>query len=270
MNPEPDHAPVAFFVTCLADNFYPRGAIAAVRVLEHFGCRVEFPEAQTCCGQPMFNNGLEDAARDLARRMIAVFEPYAVVVTPSGSCAAMVREYYPSLFAAGSPERSTAERLAGRTYEFVEYLTRVLRVDFAALNLRWAGDVTYHWSCHLRGLHLAPAAVEGILRQIEGCRYASLEKIEQCCGFGGTFAMKFADVSGAMVRDKVECIGRSGATRLVSNDAGCTMNIAGACRRQGVEVEPISIAEILAEALGLMESSAERRDSHRSAQRDAT
>lgn len=256
MTTEPDHAPVAFFVTCLADNFYPRSAIAAVRVLERFGCRIEFPETQTCCGQPMFNNGLEEQARDLARRMIEVFSPYSHVVTPSGSCCAMVREYYPSLFAAGSAERTAADSLAGRTYEFAEYLTRVLRVDFDALRLRWTGRVTYHWSCHLRGLHMPPDTVEGIMRLIEGCEYAPLEKIEQCCGFGGTFAMKFADVSGAMVHDKVDCIGRTGAAWLVSNDAGCTMNIAGACRRRGVAVESISLAEILAEALDLMKPQA--------------
>ena len=249
---------VSLFVTCLADTFYPRSAIAVVKVLEHFGCEVDFPQTQTCCGQPLYNNGFHDDASALARRMIDVFEQSKHVVTPSGSCAAMVRDYYEPLLAGDPAYADACRRFVGRVYEFVEYLTGVLEVDVAALDIDWKRHVTYHFACHLRGLGVNPqaSATESILEKIGGLTYTRAEKLEQCCGFGGTFAMKYPEISGSMVRDKVRCLQGTGADTVVSNDAGCTMNISGMCRREGVPMQFVHIAEVLAEGLGLMPAAA--------------
>lgn len=241
---------VALLITCLTENFYPRAGIAAVKVLEHLGCDVCFPEAQTCCGQPMFNNGYHDHALELVRRTIETFAPYEHVVTPSASCAAMVREQYPRLFTHDPVGRAAAESLAGRTREFAEFLTRVLKVDLRALGVRWEGTAAYHPACHLRALH--GDETPRLLRQVEGLTLAPLERSEQCCGFGGLFAVKYPHLSGAMARDKAESVCASGAAALVCNDAGCAMNISGACRRQGGAPAMTTLAEILAEGLGLL------------------
>ena len=243
---------VAFFVTCLADTFYPRAGIAAVKVLEKLGCTVEFPEAQTCCGQPMWNNGFADETRALARRMIEVFEAYDHVVTPSGSCAAMIRDYYVEMFEDEPDWQERARTLSSRTSEFVEFLVNVLKVDLREHDVHWPGTVTYHYSCHLRGIGVTDEAVR-LMRQIDGLDYQPMDKIDQCCGFGGTFAMKYPQISGAMVRDKVQCIAQTGAPVVISNDSGCTMNIAGSCHREGVDVQFTSLAEIIAEGMGLLD-----------------
>jgi L-lactate dehydrogenase complex protein LldE len=243
---------VALFVTCLTDTFYPRAGIAVVKVLERLGCNVTFPTEQTCCGQPMWNNGFHDETRELAKKMIGVFADAEYVVTPSGSCAAMVRDYYAQMFEHEPAWRDAAAQLAAKTYEFIEFLVKVLKADFRTLGAQWDGDATYHFSCHLRGIGITDEAVQ-VMRQIQGLRYTPLEKAEQCCGFGGTFAMKYPEISGAMVRDKVQCIADTKASTVVSNDAGCTMNLSGSCRREGVDVNFKSLAEILAESLGLLE-----------------
>ena len=246
---------LSLFITCLTDTFYPRAGIAVVRVLEHLGCRVHFPQDQTCCGQPLYNNGFHDDARALARRMVDVFEPAERVVTPSGSCAAMIRDYYGPLLADDHAYAHGAEALVAKTFEFVEFLVKALNVDLKDLGVKWPGSATYHFSCHLRGLGVHPASTdaERLLKQIEGLDYSRMEKVEQCCGFGGTFAMKYPEISGSIVRDKVQCIQKTGAPTVVSNDAGCTMNISGACKRHGVDVGFVHIAEVIAEGLGLMD-----------------
>lgn len=228
--------------------------MALVKVLDHLGHTVEFPAGQTCCGQPMFNNGLHDEARTLGRRMIDLFGEFECVVTPSGSCAAMVREHFLHLWPRGSPEDRGARALAARTYEFVEFLTKVERADLAALGVRWTGSVTYHRSCHLRGLGMANEA-ETLLAQVQGLTYTPLPRAEQCCGFGGTFAVNYPQISGGMVADKVAAIRETHAGHLVCNEAGCAMNIAGACRRTAPAVPTISIAEVIAEGLGLLPKS---------------
>jgi L-lactate dehydrogenase complex protein LldE len=255
---------VALFITCLTETFYPRAGIAVVKVLERLGCKVEFPEGQTCCGQPMYNNGFPDEARELARRMVRGFEGARYVVAPSASCAAMVREHYPELLGDDPAYARGARELAGKTYEFAEFLVKVLQVDLAALGAKWPGHATYHYSCHQRGLGIAPplqtmgAANTGdtlavrLLRQIDGLRFTPLEKADQCCGFGGTFALKYPPISGLLARDKVACIRATGASIVVSSDAGCTMNLAGTCHREGVAVEFKHIAEVIAESLGLL------------------
>lgn len=243
---------VALFITCLTDTFYPRTGIAVVKVLEKLGHSVEFPQGQTCCGQPMFNNGFHDEARELARRMIEVFEASEVVVTPSGSCAAMIRENFHELFHGDPQWEKRSNALAAKTYDFVEFLVKVLKVDLKQLNAKWDGHVTYHYSCHLRGLGVTNETPV-MLSQIDGVKYTPLEKMDQCCGFGGTFAIKYPQISGTMSRDKVECISRSGASIVVSNDAGCTMNIAGSCRRENKPVAFKHAAELIAESMGLLD-----------------
>lgn len=243
---------VSLFITCLGDSYFPRAGIAAVKVLEHLGCEVDFPAAQTCCGQPMHNGGFASDARALAARMVRVFAASAHVVTPSGSCAAMIRDNYPGLFQGDADAEAAASRLAAKTYEFAEFLHRVLRVDLRAMGVKWPGRATYHYSCHLRGIGMTDEAAV-LLGQIQGLEYTPLEKAEQCCGFGGAFAAKYPDISGGMVRDKVACIRATGAQTVVSSEAGCTMNLAGACRREGCGVAFTSLAEIIAEGLGLLE-----------------
>lgn len=241
---------VALFVTCLTDQFYPRVGVAVTKILEHFGCSVAFPTAQTCCGQPFFNNGYHDSARDLGKRFIEIFEPYQYIVTPSGSCCAMVREQYHELFAGDPAWEGRMHKVAGRTYEFVEFLTKILKVDLSNLSLPEARKITYHYTCHLRGLGIRDEGLK-LLRQIRGVEFVPLEKTDQCCGFGGTFAVKYPAISGAIVEDKIGCIAKTGAATTICNDAGCTMNISGMCHRHDVPTNVTHIAELIAEAMGI-------------------
>lgn len=241
---------VALFVTCLTDQFYPQVGVAVTKILEHFGCRVSFPQAQTCCGQPFYNNGFHEDAKTLARRMVEVFEPYDRIVTPSGSCCAMVREHIPHLLHGDHAWEHGAQRLAANTYEFVEFLDKVLKVDLSNLALPMRRRITYHYTCHLRGIGMTDEAVR-MIRQIGNVSYVPLEKSDQCCGFGGTFAIKYPAISGAMVEDKVSCIAKTSADVTICNDAGCTMNITGMCRRQGADLPVKHIAELIAEAMGI-------------------
>jgi L-lactate dehydrogenase complex protein LldE len=245
--PPPKNPTVALFVTCLTDQFYPRVGIAATKILEKLGCQVEFPAAQTCCGQPFFNNGFEAEARELARRMIDIFSPYDYIVTPSGSCCAMVREHFAHLF-----DHSTAglQKLLDNTYEFVEFLDKVMKVDFSSFKLPQARTMTYHYTCHLRGIGVRDEGVK-LLQQIGNIDFRPMEKSDQCCGFGGTFAVKYPAISGAIVEDKTRCIAKTDAATLICNDAGCTMNISGMCHRQGMKTQVTHIAELIAEAMGL-------------------
>jgi L-lactate dehydrogenase complex protein LldE len=241
---------VALFVTCLTDQFYPHVGIAVTKVLEHFGCAVTFPERQTCCGQPFFNNGFHPESADLARRMIAVFEPFDHIVTPSGSCCAMVREHFETLLKDDPAWKARAHKVAASTFEFVEFLNKVLKVDLSTLALPTPRKTTYHYTCHLRGIGLKDEGVR-LLQQIGNVDFVPLERTDQCCGFGGTFAVKYPAISGAIVDDKVSCIAKTAADTVICNDAGCTMNISGMCHRKEVPTRVIHIAELLAEALNL-------------------
>lgn len=241
---------VALFVTCLTDQFYPHVGVAITRILEHFDCRVSFPEAQTCCGQPFYNNGYHDQTRDLATRFIEIFEPFDYIVTPSGSCCAMVREQYEQLLKGDAAWSEPMHKTAVKTYEFVEFLDKVLKVDFTQFKLPTPQSITYHYTCHLRGIGVKDEGSK-LLRQMGNVEFHEMEKTDQCCGFGGTFAMKYPAISGAIVEDKVNCIAATAAKTLICNDAGCTMNIAGMCHRGGVEVKTRHIAELMAEAMGM-------------------
>lgn len=239
---------VSLFVTCLTDLFYPDVAAAVVRILHRLGIRTEFPAEQTCCGQPALNSGFMDEARSVAGRMIRIFEPAEVVVTPSGSCCSIVREYYPHLFEHDPEMHKKALAMAAKTFEFVEFVEKVLKVNWSEWDLSYPAVGTYHYSCHNRGIGITDECVR-LLQKIRDFEYRQIEKMEQCCGFGGTFSVKYPDISGAMVQDKVACIKATGASLVVCNDGGCTMNIQGAARRAGVDVRFIHIAEILDQAM---------------------
>ena len=247
------------FTTCLTDSFFPAAAAAAVRLLQRLDCTVDLPAEQTCCGQPQFNNGLHRQARTLARNMIEAFADSKCVVSPSASCTAMIRDYYPQLFAQEPHYLDRVREFVGKTYEFTEFLTRVLKADLKALNPRGRGRVTYHYSCHSRGVEVTPRITVDLIKLIDGIEYVALEKMDQCCGFGGTFAVKTAPVSSALVADKVACIQAAAADTVVVNEAGCTLNIAGYCHRQGLNIRFVHIAQLLAESLGLMDDRAEKQ-----------
>ncbi len=247
---------VALFVTCLTDSFYPRAGEAVVRVLEHLGCRVAFPAGQTCCGQPMFNNGYHDEARALARRMVRVFEPFGTVVCPSASCTAMVREHFADLLAGDPREAALARDLAAKTYEFAEFLSKVLRTDPQTMGCRRPGRVAYHYSCHMRPLGLTTEA-EDLLLRVGGLELAPVDRPEQCCGFGGAFAVKFPAISGALAREKARALVATGAETVVCNEGGCALHLEGFARRAGTTLRFRHVAEILAEGFGLMPPSDE-------------
>jgi L-lactate dehydrogenase complex protein LldE len=241
---------IALFITCLTDQFYPQVGIAVTKILEHFGCKVCFPESQTCCGQPFFNNGFHPEAAELARKWVADFENYDYIVTPSGSCCAMVRDHFPELLEQDHAYEHGMRRVVGRTYEFVEFLDKVLKVDLSQLKLPEPRTVTYHYTCHLRGIGVKDEGVK-LLKQIGNVEFVGMEKTDQCCGFGGTFAVKYPAISGAIVEDKVECIAKTGAEVTICNDAGCSMNISGMCHRANIPSQTRHFAELMAEALGI-------------------
>ncbi len=233
------------FITCLADQFSPGVLTRMVRLLERLGVQVAFPEAQTCCGQPFFNSGFREQARDLARRWLRTFNGTdGYIVSPSGSCVDMVRHHYPALFPPGSSERRQAEEAAARTFEFSQFLVHVLKVTDVGASFR--RTVTYHASCHLlRGLG-AREEPKALLRNVRGLTLLPLSSEETCCGFGGVFSVIYPEVSKAMMEAKVRSIQESGAEVVVACDAGCLMNIAGGLRQASSPIQAMHIIDILA------------------------
>ncbi len=195
-------------ITCLGDVFFPDVGIATVRLLRRLGVEVDFPQAQTCCGQPHFNSGYHDDARMIARHTIQAFAGDRLIVTPSGSCAAMVKLEYPKLFEDDLIWHGRAEDLARRTHELSDFLVNVLKVD--DVGARFSGKVTYHMACHLRGLGIGDEPLR-LLQNVKDLHYVALERSDECCGFGGSFSVRFPQISGAMVRDKVDFIEKTGA-----------------------------------------------------------
>ncbi len=235
---------VGLFVTCLVDMIRPSVGFAAVKLLEQAGCSVEVPKGQTCCGQPAFNSGDRATTRDIAAQTVAAFEGCDYVVVPSGSCAATLREHYPGLFEAGSAERQAAEAMAGKTYELVSFLTDVLGVT--KVGARCEGSATYHDSCSgLRELGIK-SQPRRLLGSVEGLSLREMKDSEVCCGFGGTFCVKYPDISNVMVREKTRAVEESGADMLLAGDLGCLMNMAGKLKREGSKVQVRHVAEVLA------------------------
>jgi L-lactate dehydrogenase complex protein LldE len=235
---------VALFATCLVDQFFPEVGLATLRVLERLGVRAEFPPGQTCCGQPFFNLGHREEARAVARHTLAVLEAYDAVVLPSGSCTSMVRVFFPDLFEPGDPLRARMEALAAKTFELSQFL--VQRLGVASVAASFDGSVAYHDGCHcLRELRVRDEP-RRLLASVAGCRVVEMEGSDACCGFGGTFSVKFAAVSSAMVADKVAAIEATGASCVVSTDSSCLMQIGGALRRRGSTVRALHLAQVLA------------------------
>jgi L-lactate dehydrogenase complex protein LldE len=238
---------VALMITCLGDALYPRVGVAATRVLEQLGVRVTFPEAQTCCGQPAFNSGYREEALRSAAALLRALAASECVVAVSGSCAAMVRVNYPVLFA-GRPEEGEARALAARVYEFSEFLVDVLQVEDLPVARRVRA--TLHHSCHTRRLLGVVEQPERLLGMVDGLEYVPLPRAEDCCGFGGTFAVKMPAISAAMVDEKVDHVLETGAALLTGLDMSCLMNIEGRLRRRGSRVEVRHVAELLASGWG--------------------
>jgi L-lactate dehydrogenase complex protein LldE len=236
-------ARVALFVTCLVDLFRPEVGFASIRLLEQAGYSVDVP-AQGCCGQPNFNSGDRDGATAMAAGVIERFSGYDYVVAPSGSCAAMLRVHYPSLFAPGSDAHRAAVALAGKTYELTSFLHDVAGGRYSAVD--WPGSVTYHDGCSgLRELGIREQP-RTLLRSVTGLELRELGEPEACCGFGGLFCVKYPDVSARIADVKTRDVLQTGADTLVSGELGCLLQIEGKLHRDGARVRALHIAEILA------------------------
>lgn len=239
---------IGLFVTCLVDLFRPTVGFSALKLLEEAGCVVEVP-VQTCCGQPAYNTGDRATARTLAQQVITAFESFDYVVAPSGSCAGMIKCHYPSLFEINSGWRVRAEQLSTKTFELTSFLTDVLGLEQA--NVDYAGTVTYHDSCSgLRELGVKTQP-RRLLGTVAGLELREMEESEVCCGFGGTFCVKYPELSNRMVSDKVARILATGADTLLAGDLGCLLNIAGKLERDGVAIKVRHVAEVLAGLTGV-------------------
>jgi L-lactate dehydrogenase complex protein LldE len=235
---------VALFVTCLVDLFRPTVGFAALKLLEDAGCIVDVPDAQTCCGQPAYNSGDRRDAMAIARQVVATFEPYDYVVAPSGSCAGMIRKHYPELLGDDPAWRVRAEGLAAKSYELVSFLTDVLGVK--AVAVAHAGSVAYHDSCSgLRELGIRRQPRQ-LLATMKGLELRELSEPDACCGFGGTFCVKYPDISNAIVEKKTADIVATGAETLLAGDLGCLLNMAGKLKREGRATKVRHVAEVLA------------------------
>ena len=229
-------------VTCLGDLFYPEVGVRIVRLLRRLGVSVDFPAGQTCCGLPLFNSGYHAEATDAARRTIPLFSDSQHVVVPSGSCAWMVKHEYPGLMK-DPAERAAAESLASRTYELSQFLVTVLgRTRFRSAV---AGRVTYHDSCHLRRGLGESESPRTLLRNLDGAEFVELPASDECCGFGGSFAVRLPEVSSSIVDRKLANVEATGASCLVACDAGCLMQMGGRLRRRNSPIRAVHLAEVL-------------------------
>ncbi|MGE5221394.1 MAG: (Fe-S)-binding protein [Omnitrophica WOR_2 bacterium] len=234
------------FITCLGDQFYTGTLQNMTRLLERLGVELVFPAGQTCCGQPLFNNGFEDRTRPVAKNFLSLFsQSDAPIIGPSGSCVSMVKHHYAGLFPPGSREHAMAADISGRIYEFTEYLVDVLKVtDLGAV---YPHRVTYHASCHyLREMGLKTEA-KTLLSAVRGLEVIPLDEEDTCCGFGGAFSVTYPEVSRMMMDNKVRNIIASGADTVVSCEPGCLMNIAGGLRKAGSPIRAMHIADLLAQ-----------------------
>lgn len=237
-------ARVSLFVTCIVDQLFPNVGMSMVSVLERLGYEVDFPEAQTCCGQPAFNTGYRQEARQVARHFLQVFRNSEYVVVPSGSCTSMIAHHYEDIFRKEPATLEAARALAPKVYEFSQFLLEVAEVDDVGAHLDEI--VTYHDSCHaLRELGIRNGP-RRLLARVRGLELREMDNADECCGFGGTFSIKFPEVSGGMTRTKIDSILRTGARAVVSGDSSCLMQIGGVLSRAGLPVRTMHLAEVLA------------------------
>ena len=236
---------VGLFVTCLVDMFRPSVGFAAVKLLEQAGCEVHVPTTQTCCGQPAYNSGDRASIKAIAKQVIEAFEGYDYIVAPSGSCGATLKDHYPHLFDNDSVWRSRAQAMADKTYELLSFLVDVLKVE--AVSAHYDGVGTYHDACSgLRELGIKKQPRQ-LLASVSGLTLKEMEGSEVCCGFGGTFCIKYPDISNRMVSDKAAHIQASGADTLLAGDLGCLLNMAGKLKRENSAIRVRHVAEVLAE-----------------------
>ena len=235
---------VGLFVTCLVDLFRPSVGFSAIKLLEDAGCTVDVPVSQTCCGQPAYNSGDKKDAREIAAQVIEAFADYDYVVAPSGSCTGMMAKYYGELFAGDAKWEARAKAFSAKTHELVSFLTDVMFVS--NLNVSHNGSVTYHDSCSgLRELNIQKQPRK-LLKSIDGLELIEMKDPDVCCGFGGTFCVKYPDISNKIVSEKTTHIKASGAETLLAGDLGCLMNMAGKLKREGSAIKARHIAEVLA------------------------
>jgi len=234
---------VSLFVTCLVDQLCPGVGMSTVEVLERVGCDVDFDERQTCCGQPAFNTGYRREASDFAKRFIEIFEDAETIVSPSGSCTAMVKHFH-ELFPGDEEWRHRAESVAAKTHDLCGFLVNLLKVD--DLGAAFSGRVTWHDACHgLRDLCLRDEPRQ-LLRNVKGLEFVEMTNADVCCGFGGTFSVKYPEISAGILDNKIEAIQKANVATVVSGDSSCLMQIGGRLSRIGSKVKTMHIAEILA------------------------
>ncbi|EPZ39132.1 MULTISPECIES: (Fe-S)-binding protein [Anoxybacillus] len=233
---------VTLFVTCLVDLFHVNVGKATVELLERLGCTIHFPEAQTCCGQPAYNSGYVKEAKEAMKHMIRTFEHAEYIVTPSGSCATMFKEY-PHIFKGDGEWEERAKRVADKTYELTQFIVDVLQVEDVGARLK--GKATYHTSCHMTRLLGVKDAPLALLQHVKDLEVVPLPNAHNCCGFGGTFSVKMGPISEQMVDEKIQCIEQVEADYLIGADCGCLMNIGGRIERKGKPIRVMHIAEVL-------------------------
>ncbi|WP_078382114.1 (Fe-S)-binding protein [Sutcliffiella halmapala] len=233
---------VSLFATCLVDMFQTNVGKATVEVLERVGCEVDFPEGQICCGQPAYNSGYVKESKEAMKQMIKTFERSEYVVTPSGSCATMFKEY-PHVFKDDPVWKDKANKLAAKTYELTQFIVQVLKVEDVGAKL--TGRATYHTSCHMTRLLGVKDEPMKLLEKVEGLEFTPLPNAHNCCGFGGTFSVKMGNISEQMVDEKVHHIEEVQADYLIGADCGCLMNIGGRSKRLEKPVKVMHIAEVL-------------------------
>ncbi|MBM7704778.1 (Fe-S)-binding protein [Metabacillus iocasae] len=233
---------VSLFTTCLIDMFQSDVGKATVEVLERLGCEIDFPKAQVCCGQPAYNSGYVKESKEAMKNMIKAFEHAEHIVSPSGSCVSMFKEY-PHVFKNDPIWEPKAKALANKTYELTQFIVDVLKVEDVGAKLN--GKATYHTSCHMTRLLGVKDAPFTLLKNVEGLQFESLPNAHNCCGFGGTFSVKMGQISEQMVDEKVKHIEETEANYLIGADCGCLMNIGGRIDRKGKPVRVMHIAEVL-------------------------
>ncbi len=233
---------VTLFATCLVDMFQGDVGKAVVEVLERLGCDIDFPEDQICCGQPAYNSGYVEESKNAMKKMITAFEHAEYVVSPSGSCAYMLKEYQ-EVFKGDPIWEPKAQALAAKTYEFTEFIVNVLMIEDVGAYLE--GKATYHTSCHMTRFLGVKEAPFQLLKNVKGLHYVDLPGKDRCCGFGGTFSVKMGNISGEMVNEKVLNVEETGADIVIGADAGCLLNIGGRIQRQGKPIKVMHIAEVL-------------------------
>ena len=233
---------VSLFIPCLIDQFFPEVGVSTARLLQKLGLEVTYPKDQTCCGQPAFNAGYHSEATKLAERFVKILSGAEYIVTPSGSCGSMIRVFYPTLPIREELRASVAE-VKAKTYELSEFIVNVL--GMRDVGAAFKGRVTYHDSCHLLRELKVKDPPRLLIQNVKGIDFVELEESESCCGFGGSFSVKFPEISTAMVQEKVKSIQKTGAQYVVANDTGCLMQIGGFLQRNHLPVKTLHLAEFL-------------------------